>query len=96
MLDLKAGEDLLVEVRQDGAPLSSDIAGGDVTLRPDGTSVVQVTRPRMYELVQNMTFGDHELELSFHANGLALFAFTFTSCVAPDAAPGKKGTFVIH
>lgn len=96
MLDLKAGQDSVVEVRQDGAPLSADIAGGDVTLLPDGTSVVQVTRPRLYELVQNANFEEHELELTFRANGLALFAFTFTSCVAPETTPDKKGTFVIH
>jgi hypothetical protein len=87
---------MLVEVRQDGLSLVDGIAGEDVLVQPDGTSVVRVTRPRMYELVQNGAFTDHELELTFRANGLALFAFTFTSCVAPQASLGEEGTYTIR
>jgi thiol-disulfide isomerase/thioredoxin len=93
MLDLKTDEEAFVEVRQDGAPLVPPFAGSDVHIQPDGASVVRVERPRMVELVNNPTFGEHELELVFRANGLALYAFTFTSCVAPQATSGKKGTF---
>lgn len=96
MLGLKANDDTHIEVRQDGAPLPSAIAGDDVTIRPDGTSLVHLTRPRLIELVSNDTFGRHELELVFRANGLALYVFTFTSCVVAEATSDQKDTFTIH
>ena len=84
----------LTRDRLRGEPLAPGIAGGDVNLRSDDTSVVRVTRPRMYELVHNGEFAKHELELVFRANGLAIFAFTFTSCVAPQATTDERGTFI--
>jgi thiol-disulfide isomerase/thioredoxin len=71
----------LIEVRQDGRPLTAANAGADVIL-DEGRSVVRVERPRLYELVRNGDYGAHELEMVFGANGLALFSFTFTTCVA--------------
>jgi thiol-disulfide isomerase/thioredoxin len=82
MLDLRSPEHPpLVEVRQDGEPLRALNAGPDITFGEDGTSIVAVTRPRLYELVRNPDFGTHELELIFHAGGLAVYTFTFTSCI---------------
>ena len=57
------------------------LAGADVYFDEAGRSLVRVTRPRMYELVRNPGFGEHELDLVFHAHGLALYTFTFVSCV---------------
>lgn len=71
----------LVEVRQDGEPLSALNAGADIRYDENGMSYVLAERPRMYELVSNPDFGDYELELVFRANGLALYAFTFATCV---------------
>lgn len=86
----------VIEVRQDGRPLSGDVAGADVARQPDGRSVVYVTRPRMYELVRNRTFEPHELELTFQARNLALYTFTFTACVAEGAAPDAVETFEVQ
>ncbi len=77
----------VIEVRQDGKPLTPANAGGDIDYDDGGISVICVERPRMYELVRNPQFEAHELELIFHAHGLALYAFTFTSCAAPSDGP---------
>jgi thiol-disulfide isomerase/thioredoxin len=79
-----------VEIRQDGQPLAASIATADVFFR-DGRSYIRVVRPRMYSLVDNRSFGTHTLELITCQPELALFAFTFTSCVDAefsDVAPG--------
>lgn len=93
MLDLKPVDSAIVEVWQDNQPLHSEIAGSDVTFLEDGSSVVYVTRPRMYELVRNRQFEHHELSLRFRANGLALYAFTFTSCVVLGVPDETLRTF---
>jgi hypothetical protein len=38
----------------------------------------------MYRLVDNREIGTHDLTLSTTSPGLALYAFTFVSCVAAD------------
>jgi thiol-disulfide isomerase/thioredoxin len=76
----------IIEVRQDGAPLNPANAGADIQYDDGGLSYVQVGRPRMVGLVQNMHFEEHELELTFRANGQAVYAFTFTTCVKPYAS----------
>lgn len=82
MLNLRPGDgEPIVEVQQDGQFLTSVEAGADVRFDASGRSFVQVERPRMVELVRNLDFGAHELELIFHGRGVALYAFTFTTCV---------------
>ncbi|KAA3655444.1 MAG: hypothetical protein DWQ04_33505 [Chloroflexi bacterium] len=71
----------IVIVQQNGRFLTSVNAGADVKFKPDGTSYLVITQPRMVEIVRNPDFGSHELTLTFQANGLAVYAFTFTSCV---------------
>jgi hypothetical protein len=46
-------------------------------------SYLVVDTPRMYSLVDNHDFATHILELNC-SEGLAAFAFTFTSCVDPS------------
>jgi thiol-disulfide isomerase/thioredoxin len=75
----------LIEVWQDGEPLPPERAGADILYDSAGISCVLVDRPRMVELVRNPRFEAHELELVFRAHGLALYAFTFTSCVMDEA-----------
>jgi thiol-disulfide isomerase/thioredoxin len=86
------GADPIVVVMQDGRFLDSHSAGQDVRFREDGTSYLEIARPRMYHIVQNMAFGRHELELTFQATGIALYAFTFSSCVAPVGKRYGPGT----
>jgi thiol-disulfide isomerase/thioredoxin len=76
-----------VVVRQDGKPLARKQATADTQFRTMGgqqESLVVVQQPRMFALVDNHEFGEHTLEL-ICPSGLAAFAFTFTSCVAPSA-----------
>ncbi|MEM7114093.1 MAG: hypothetical protein AAF614_16785 [Chloroflexota bacterium] len=86
--------DPIVEVRQNGRYLSSLQAGEDVEFSDSGVSFVRVTRPRMYQLIQNIDYQSHELELIFRANGLAFYTFTFTTCVAPPHT--GSDTLTIH
>jgi thiol-disulfide isomerase/thioredoxin len=80
-----------VVILQDGKPLSRDQAGKDTQFRKATASeateesYVAVDSSRMYFLVDNHDFGEHELELRCSA-GVAAFAFTFTSCIDPIAS----------
>ena len=47
-----------------------------------GRAVVRVDAARMYRLVRNREIDTHELSLVTKSDGLMLYAFTFTSCVA--------------
>ncbi len=72
-----------ISVAQDGAPLAADDAGPDV--QPGGaTSTMTIETPRMYRVVNNRQIGRHELTLETKSDGVALYAFTFISCVMPD------------
>ena len=55
------------------------------------TSVLSVDVPRMYSVVRNREIGHHELTLETRSDGVAMYAFTFTSCVVPgDAADAGR------
>lgn len=69
-----------VEIWQDDQPLPEDVCGLDVT----GAGRVLVDRPRMYNLIRNRGFENHELTLRVTTAGFALYAFSFTGCVRPD------------
>lgn len=69
-----------IEVRRDARPLDPSVAPPDVHFR-DGRSLIRVVRPRMYSVVDSKIFGTHTLELITHQPAVALFAFTFTSCL---------------
>jgi hypothetical protein len=70
----------VVEVLQDGTPLDPAWAGDDIYF-DGGRSLVRVDAPRMYALCRNPDGRPHELTLRVSAPGLAVFAFTFTTCV---------------
>ncbi len=82
-----------VHLLQDGKPLASEQAGKDVRFRNatgKTESYVVVDSPRMYFLLRNPEFGEHELELDC-SQGIAAFAFTFTGCVDPVASALQAG-----
>jgi thiol-disulfide isomerase/thioredoxin len=82
------GGSVEVRVLQDGKPLTRNQATKDVRFRSAGSvyeSYIAVDSSRMYGLVNNEEFGEHELELVC-GQGLAAFAFTFTGCVDPVAS----------
>ncbi|MEM7330524.1 MAG: redoxin domain-containing protein [Chloroflexota bacterium] len=83
----------LVWVRQNGRWLDEINAGEDVLFDENGRSYLNITQPRMYQIAKNHTFTTNRLELTFQAMGLALFSFSFSSCVA-GAGDGGKETFV--
>jgi hypothetical protein len=74
-----------VQVLQDGKPLAQGLATKDVRFRSGSESYIVVDSARMYALVNNHEFGEHELELRC-SEGVAAFAFTFTGCVDPVAS----------
>jgi thiol-disulfide isomerase/thioredoxin len=77
------GGEAMFSVEQDGAPITPDDAGEDVQAG-GATSVMRVDTPRMYRIVANREIGRHELTLSTTSDGVALYAFTFTSCEVPE------------
>ena len=77
-------------IHQDGKPLAPSQATPDVRFRAAGEeSYVLVEQPRMYQLVDNRSFGTHTLELLCAQPGLAAFAFTFTTCLDTSAIPSE-------
>jgi len=62
----------------DGERLGADVKTAD------GRAIINVDRPRMYNLVDNDNVNQGALELKALDAGLALFAFTFTSCTIAD------------
>jgi thiol-disulfide isomerase/thioredoxin len=84
------GKPIPVEVRLDSKPLSDSERTPDIESR-DGRSIVTVQNARMYRLLESADFGTHTLELICQEPGLAAFAFTFTSCVDPNALPVEQG-----
>jgi thiol-disulfide isomerase/thioredoxin len=66
---------------QAAQPLAAEDAGEDVSIE-DGKAIVRVDAARMYRLVSNREIDTHELTLVTQSDGLMLYAFTFTSCVA--------------
>src|SRR5579863_10431633 len=77
-----------VVILQDGKPLRPDQATKDTRFRPRAPggageeSYLVVDSARMYFVVDNHEFSEHELELRC-SPGVAAFAFTFTSCLDP-------------
>jgi thiol-disulfide isomerase/thioredoxin len=82
-------ENAEVVILQDGKPLTRRHAARNTLFRENSNgeeeSYIPVDSARMYFLLDNQEFGEHELELRCSA-GVAAFAFTFTSCVDPVAS----------
>lgn len=77
------GRDCRAYLTQDGSPLSREAAGEHVLFDGDGRAYADVKAPSMYRLANNPQIGSHELTLSTDTPGLALYAYTFVSCVMP-------------
>ncbi|MCB8986579.1 MAG: redoxin domain-containing protein [Ardenticatenaceae bacterium] len=94
-LDIRPSQtDPLLFVQQDGRSLDPHIAGADIEFAANGQSYVRVNRARLYQLVRNPHYAAHELTLTFAAPGLALYAFTFTTCTTPT--PSADAANTIH
>jgi thiol-disulfide isomerase/thioredoxin len=77
------GGQAIFNVLQDGKPIAAEDAGADV--RAGGTSTMPIDAPRMYRIVNNREIDAHELVLETTSDGVALYAFTFTSCLVPES-----------
>lgn len=86
----------IIEVKQDGRYLSQIQAGDDILFTDAGVSIIRVDQPRMYHLIQNLTHETHEVELILSATNLALFAFSFSSCVAPAHLANSDNSFTVN
>jgi thiol-disulfide isomerase/thioredoxin len=69
------------EITDDGRPLDHQSRGEDVREQADGSTWIEIGRPRMYSVVKRDRFLSRELRLASRSTGLQLFAFTFVSCV---------------
>ncbi len=72
-----------VDVTQDGKPLAHDDAGSDVHYDSDGTSYVNVDASRSYQLIENKSYGTHDLRLTPKGYGLTVYDVDFESCEVP-------------
>lgn len=83
-LALHLTEPLHVELTLDAQPLPPEAYGEDV-YRHEQRARVLVDSPRMYQLVRHPDLERHELGLRVRGRGFTFYAFSFGSCVAPDA-----------
>lgn len=72
-----ADEPVEVILQLDGFPLRAAQAGPDVQWDRVGRSVVIVDEPRVYEVAILPEDGDHQMRVSTHDAGLALYAASF-------------------
>lgn len=73
-----------VFILQDGIPLTPENAGTDVQFDNNQKSVVRVAEPRLFNLVRNKEFGEHQLQLLASSPTLSLYSFTFVTSAIPD------------
>lgn len=79
------GRTCRVRLALDGGSIPTEHAGEDVRSEA-GAGFVEVDGPRMYRLVNSPDIGSHELTLITSDPGVAMYAFTFVSCVVPEAS----------
>lgn len=69
---------------QDRKPLTKQNAGLDIKFNDDGQSYLVIGGPRMFNIVNNPEFGEHELSLSTRTPGVEVFSFSFVTGVIPE------------
>lgn len=75
-----------VRIRINGRPVEREMRGRDLVETSDRETVAVVDFPRMYQLVAGKKWGEYSLQIFVKDKGVALYAFTFGSCVKPDAS----------
>jgi hypothetical protein len=79
VLEPPRGQKVHLTVEQDGGPLQLDGRGSDVTAGPDGSAVLEISEPRLYNIIRNKEYGEHTLRLIPRESGLAMYGL---ACVA--------------
>jgi len=85
---MESAEEAELHLVLNGGPIKQDKIGRDVELLPDGTSVVCVKEPRMYNLISSPQFIEGDLKILVNKSGVKFYAFTFGGCeprVLPEA-----------
>lgn len=86
VLEVASGRAAEVIVEQDDLPLNAENRGEDVQL-VGGRSVIDVDTPRMYNLVKNKEFGEHDLRIRLNTPGVSAYSFSFATSVISDLVP---------
>ncbi len=71
------GAPFTVVIELDGRALTREEAGADITYDEAGRSIIVVSEPRAYAIVELPEWGDHELKLRSNSDQFAIFALTF-------------------
>lgn len=79
-------ENLAVYLELDGRPIDAAIKGADVEYDERGRSLVLVTEPKLYNLIQNSDINPHELIMRCDSDQWEIYAFTFGACTKQLAA----------
>jgi hypothetical protein len=66
-----------ISIAQDGKPIAEDARGVDVKADSKGGTYVSLSGKRMYYLVNNPKFEEHQLEIRAEEPSLSLYSFTF-------------------
>jgi Thioredoxin like C-terminal domain len=71
-----------IALLHEGQPLAAADCG-EAARSQGGRTTATVAAPRMYRLISNQQIASRELTLETVSDGVALYAFTFTSCLVP-------------
>lgn len=80
VLKSEKSESYQVWIQRDGKSLEKEFAGGDVQFDSEGSSFIEVSEPKLYNIVKDKNQGDHILKLLTLSDQMQLFAYTFGGC----------------
>ncbi len=72
-------------IQQNGAWLPAGTRGTDVRENPDGSTVLLVGRPGVFNLVKNKEFGEYVLTLKTSDPAARVYSFSFVTAPIPEA-----------
>lgn len=73
-----------ITVRQDNEFVTPDARGTDLQIDAGGRSYLVLEEPRLYSVVRNREYREHELRFSSGAGRFSAYAFSFTTAVIPE------------
>jgi len=73
-----------VVVDLEGTPLTVQQAGKDIVFKDDGTTILEVSEPRMYAVLDSPKFLESNLFFRSTSDNFAVFAFTFGKYLKAD------------
>ncbi|MBI5019813.1 MAG: redoxin domain-containing protein [Ignavibacteriales bacterium] len=79
-----------VFVVQDGMPISRGDKGVDIRYDEEGKSYFVVNDARVYNIVKNRVYGEHQIMLTTRSNGFAVYAISFVTDVIKELEPAHS------